>query len=132
MPESKPTLHKPRVATELTMEGSPKEVRLIDIKEAFAIVGDPQDPKTYKLPHHTRAIFRPIHGQVDKEKLALRVERTVDWSLLPVAVAALSRYGYQGERVKASPEEIIHAARHLAEHYRKAGLSVPDTLGALI
>ncbi len=157
MSESKPTIHKPRVSPVIpatpfvipakagiypgirksecktpTRDGLPNKVRLIDIKEAFAIVGDPKDPETWQLPHHTRAIFRSTHGQVDKEKLALHVERTVDWKRMPAAVAALSRYGYQGVRVKASPEEIIHAARHLAEHYRKAGLSVPDTLGALI
>jgi len=51
---------------------------------------------------------------------------------MPATVAALSRGGYRGERVKAEPGEIISAARHLAAHYRKADKSVPDTLGALI
>ena len=121
MPESKPIVHK---QTTLTSTGLPKE--------AFAIVRDPQDAWAWMLPHHTKAILRQITGKVDEDKLAIHIERTVDWSLLPVSVAALGRYGYQGERVKASPEEIIHAARHLAEHYRNAGKSVPDTLGALI
>ena len=38
---------KQAVSKELTKEGLPKE--------AFAIVGDPDDPETWKLPHHTRA-----------------------------------------------------------------------------
>ena len=28
--------------------------------EAFAIVGDKEDPETWKLPHHTKAVFRAI------------------------------------------------------------------------
>jgi len=105
------------VKEEITKEGLPKE--------AFAIVGDPKDPETWKLPHHTKAIFRAIQGRLD-------IERTVDWGRMSAAVAALSRGGYRGERVKASDEEIIKAARHLASHYQKTGKSVPDTLGVLI
>ena len=100
-----------------TKEGLPKE--------AFAIVGDPQDPETWKLPHHTKAIFRALLGRID-------IEGTVNWDRMPAAVAALSRGGYRGERVQASEEDIIQAARHLARHYQKADKSVPDTLGALI
>jgi len=51
---------------------------------------------------------------------------------MPAAVAALSPGGYRGERVQASEEDIIKAARHLARHYEKADKSIPDTLGALI
>jgi hypothetical protein len=101
---------------EKTKEGLPKE--------AFAIVGDPQDPQTWKLPHHTKAIMRS-RGRLDLEK-------SVDWDRMPAAVAALSRGGYRGERVQASAEDIIKAARHLASHYEKAGKPIPDTLGALI
>jgi hypothetical protein len=101
---------------EKTKEGLPKE--------AFAIVGDPQDPETWKLPHHTKDISR-AHGRLD-------IEKTVDWERMPAAVAALSRGGYRGERVQASAEDIIKAARHLARHYEKADKPVPDTLGALI
>ena len=101
----------------LTKEGLPKE--------AFAIVGDPDDPETWKLPHHTKSIFRALKGRLD-------IEKTVDWDRMPAAVAALSPGGHRGERVKADPEQIIKAARHLARHYEKAGKSVPDTLGALI
>jgi len=116
---------KQAVEKEITKEGLPRE--------AFAIVGDPDDPETWKLPHHTKAIFRAISGRLDIEKPVLeRSEGTVNWDRMPAAVAALSRGGYRGERVRADPEEIIKAARHLAGHYQKAGKSVPDTLGALI
>jgi len=100
-----------------TKEGLPKE--------AFAIVGDPEEPETWKLPHHTRAIFRALQGR-------LNIEKTVDWDRMPAAVAALSRGGHRGERVQAPEEQIIKAAKHLAAHYQKAGKSVPDTLGVLI
>jgi hypothetical protein len=100
---------------ELTKEGLPKE--------AFAIVGDPDDPSTWKLPHHTKAILRA--------RSRLDIEKTVDWDRMPAAVAALSPGGYRGQRVQATEEQIIKAAKHLAAHYEKAGKSVPDTLGAL-
>jgi hypothetical protein len=108
---------KEAIAKDKTREGLPKE--------AFAIVGEPEAPGTWKLPHHTRAIFRYLQGRLD-------IEKTVDWDRMPAAVAALSPEGYRGERVKAPAEDIIEAARHLARHYEKAGKSVPDTLGALI
>lgn len=72
-------------------------------KEAFAIVGDPNDPETWKLPHHTRAIFRALAGK-------LAMESTVDWDRMPAAVAALSPGGYRGQRVEATLEQILHAA----------------------
>jgi len=100
-----------------TKEGLPKE--------AFAIVGDPEDPDTWKLPHHQKSILRAL-----KEKLD--IEQTVDWERMPAAVAALSPGGYRGQRVDASPEEILRAARHLANHYRKADKPLPDTLAALV
>lgn len=99
-----------------TKEGLPKE--------AFAIIGDPDEPETWKLPHHTKAIFRAVKGKLD-------IEKTVDWDRMPAAVAALSPSGYRGQRVDASPEEILKAAKHLAGHYRKAGKPLPDTLAAL-
>jgi len=108
---------KQAVSKEKTREGLPKE--------AFAIVGDPDDPETWKLPHHTKAIFRALKGRIN-------IEKTVDWDRMPAAVAALSRGGYRGERVDADPEDIISAARHLARHYENADKPVPDTLGALI
>ncbi len=94
-------------------------------KEAFAIVGDPEEPETWKLPHHTRAILRALAGR-------LNIERTVDWDRMEAAVAALSHGGYRGQRVDASPGQIIEAARHLAGHYQKAGKPLPDTLAALV
>ena len=115
--EKSMTKVKEAIEKEKTKEGLPKE--------AFAIVGDPDDPDTWKLPHHTKAIFRYLQGRIDLEK-------TVDWDRMPAAVAALSPGGYRGERVQASDEEIIKAARHLAGHYEKADKPVPDTLGALI
>ena len=113
---------KDALSKESTKEGLPKE--------AFAIVGEPQDPQTWKLPHHTKAIMRALRSGGASPRLD--IEKTVDWDRMPAAVAALSRGGYRGERVQASEEDIIQAARHLARHYEKAGKSVPDTLGALI
>lgn len=107
---------KEAIEKEKTKEGLPRE--------AFAIVEDPDDPATWKLPHHTKAILR-ARGRLD-------IEKTVDWDRMPAAVAALSKGGYRGERVQASEEDIIKAARHLAAHYEAAGKSVPDTLGALM
>lgn len=106
---------KEALEKELTKEGLPKE--------AFAIVEDPDNPETWKLPHHTKAILRS-RGRLDLEK-------TVDWDRMPAAVAALSPGGYRGERVKAPAEDIIKAAGHLAAHYEAAKKPVPDTLGAL-
>lgn len=93
-------------------------------KEAFAIVGDPADPDSWKLPHHKRSIYRALKGKLD-------IEKTVDWERMPAAVAALSPAGHRGQRVAASPEEILKAARHLADHYRWANKPLPDTLAAL-
>ena len=100
-----------------TKEGLPEE--------AFAIVGDKDDPDTWKLPHHTKAILRALKDRLD-------IEKTVDWDRMPAAVAALSPGGYRGERVQASPEAILSAAKHLAAHYRKADKPLPDTLAALV
>jgi hypothetical protein len=107
---------KDAVEKEKTKEGLPKE--------AFAIVGDPDNPETWKIPHHTKAILRA--------RSRLDIEKTVDWDRMPAAVASLSRGGYRGERVQASAEDIVKAARHLAAHYEAANKPVPDTLGALI
>jgi len=94
-------------------------------KEAFAIVGNPDEPDTWKLPHHQKSIFRALRGKLD-------IEKTVDWERMPAVVAALSPGGYRGQRVDASPEEILQAAKHLAAHYQKAGKPLPDTLAALV
>ncbi len=94
-------------------------------KEAFAIVGDPESPETWKLPHHKKSIFRALRGKLD-------VEKTVDWERIPAAVAALSPRGYRGRRVEVSAGEILQAAKHLATHYRKADKPLPDILAALV
>ncbi|HEY83187.1 MAG TPA: hypothetical protein G4O01_07890 [Dehalococcoidia bacterium] len=100
-----------------TKEGLPKE--------AFAIAANPEDPDTWQLPHHKKSISRALRGRLD-------IEETLDWAGMDMAVAALSPGGYGGRRVVASPEEILEAAAHLAEHYRKAGKPLPDTLAALV
>jgi len=93
--------------------------------QAFAIVGDKEDPETWKLPHHTKAIYRAIKGKIGHYK-------TTDWERLPLAVAALSPGGYRGRRVEATESQILEAARHLARHYEENGRPVPDTLLTLI
>jgi ribosomal protein L32E len=94
-------------------------------EEAFAIVGDTADTETWKLPHHKKSILRALKGRLD-------IEKTVDWERMPAAVAALSPSGYRGRRVEATPGQIINAARHLADHYRKADKPLPDTLAVLV
>ena len=94
-------------------------------REAYAIQGVIYDSSTWRLPHHT-----PLIGPARRRRRALLP--TVDWDIMPEAVAMLSMCGYKGQRVQASAEEIIAAAKHLAEHYRAAGKPVPATLQALI
>ncbi len=101
----------------MTKEGLPKE--------AFAIIGNPDNPETWKLPHHKKSVSSALRGKLD-------IEKTVDWERIPAAVAALAPVGYREQRVDAAAEDIILAARHLAGHYRNAGKSLPDTLAALV
>ena len=91
--------------------------------EAFAVIGDRADPDTWKVPHHRRSIIRAVGGRLD-------VEKTVDWRKMPSAAAALSPRGGRGRAVELGPEEVLRAARHLADHYVKAGRSLPDILAA--
>lgn len=93
-------------------------------KEAFAIVGDPEDPESWKLPHHKKSILRALKSKVD-------IEKTVDWDRITAAATALSPRGYRGQKVNASPEQILAAAKHLAHHYREADEPLPDILAAL-
>ena len=93
--------------------------------EAFAIVGHPEELGSWKLPHHRKGIFRALQGKLD-------VEQTVDWQQMPAAVAALSPRSNGGQRVDASPEDILEAARHLAGHYRRADRPLPDILAAMV
>ncbi len=94
-------------------------------KAAFAIVGNSEDTETWKLPHHLRSVSRAGRGKLD-------IEKTVAWERMPTAVAALSPVGRRGQRVIATPEQILQAAQHLATHYRRAGKPLPDTLAALV
>ena len=93
--------------------------------QAFAIVGDKEDPETCKLPHHTKAIFRAIQGKIGHY-------RTTDWEHCSAAVAALSRGGFRGKRVEATEQQILDAAKHLMRHYSENGKPVPDTLLVLV
>ncbi len=93
--------------------------------QAFAIVGDRANPETWKLPHHTRQVYRAIKGK-------LGYEHTVDWVNMPLMVAYLSRQGVEGQRVIADELQILAAAAHLAAHYKKAGKSLPDALAVLV
>lgn len=104
-------------------EGLPRAREGLPAK-AFAIVGNEEEPGTWKLPHHKKSILRALRGRLD-------IELTVDWDRMPAAVAALSPRGHRGQRVEANPEDILEAARHLAEHYRKAERPLPDTLAAV-
>lgn len=123
--EALPAVSARPVSARQTKEGFPWADRC---QQAFAIVGDQADPETWKLPHHTKAIFKAIKGKIGHY-------RTTDWDRMPAAVAALSRAGHPSQsegRVQASDNEIIEAARHLATHYQKADKPVPDTLAVLI
>ena len=93
-------------------------------KEAFAIVGMPEDPDTWKLLHHKKSIGKVLKGKLD-------IERTVDWERMEAAIVALSMGASRRRRIEASPEQILEAAIHLAGHYRKSGNPLPDILAAL-
>lgn len=92
-------------------------------REAFAIASHYGESDTWQLPHHGKSILRAIRGQLD-------IEQTIDWKQMDMAVAALLPKGFRRQRVEASPEAILEAARHLAEHYQKAGKPLPDILAA--
>lgn len=92
--------------------------------EAYALVGDPERPETWQLPHH--------RVRAPATRKSPDPEATVDWESMPGVVAALSPIGYRRRRIEASPGDILRAASHLARHYRKAGRPLPDTLAALL
>lgn len=102
----------------------PQETRSPLPWQAYALVGRKERPDTWKLPHHTRAINKAIKGKIG-------IERTVDWMLIDAAAAALSPSARLANKVEASPEEILQAAKHLADHYRKADKPLPDILAVL-
>ncbi len=55
-----------------------------------------------------------------------------DWNDIERQVRSLSRYGDDGVRLQAEPEQILAEAQRLAEIYQKAGKPIPDTLAALV
>ncbi len=93
-------------------------------REAFAIIGDPENSDTWLLPHHKKSVLKAIQGKGN-------IEKTVDWKQMPAAVSALRPEGYRRRRINAPAEDILNAARHLADHYRQAGKPLPDILTAL-
>ena len=101
----------------ITKEGLPKE--------AFAIVGKPEEPDTWHLPHHRKSISRAMRGKID-------IEQTVDWEQMAVAVNVLSLHLRHRQKMETSPEEILEAAKHLAVHYQRVGKPLPDVLAALV
>jgi len=89
--------------------------------QAYAIVGSKDNPDTWKLPHHTRKVYRAIQGKIG-------YEHTVDWENINLMVLYLSRQGVEGQRVQADSDSILSAAKHLASHFLKAGKPLPDAL----
>jgi hypothetical protein len=83
---------------------------------AYAIHEDEWDVSTWQLPHHSS----------DRSGVV------IDMQALDHSTRLLSRWGDNGSRCIADPELIIQAARHLADHYRAAGLQPPVTLCVLI
>ena len=94
-------------------------------REAFAIVGRPENPDSWHLPHHRKNISRAMRGKIN-------IEQTVDWKQMAVAVDSLSLHLRHRQKMEASPEEILEAAKHLAVHYHRAGKPLPDVLAALV
>jgi len=93
-------------------------------REAFAIVGDPKDPASWRLAHHRKSIAMALSGELD-------IEKTVDWRRMAAAAAALSPRRRRTGGIDAAPEQVLAAAGHLASHYQKAGKPLPDILAAL-
>jgi hypothetical protein len=93
--------------------------------QAFAIATDKNDLSTWKLPHHNSMVKKAVKGKMG-------YEHTVDWRSIEKAVKLISRGGIEGRRVNANEGEVLHAARHLATHYIKAGLPLPDALAVLV
>lgn len=107
--QSKGIPHSPKKIEPVLKDGLPMH--------AFSIFADVDDTSTWQLPHHSKTLGSPAKD-----------EQTVDWTLVEKAVALISRYGLDGQRVIADPELIILAAKHLAGHYRANGRPVPTAL----
>jgi hypothetical protein len=93
--------------------------------QAFAMVPDKDNPLSWKLPHHTRQVYRAIKGKIG-------YEHTVDWENMPLMVQYLSMNGLEGQRVQGEPSDLLAAAKHLASHYSKAGKPLPDALAVIV
>jgi hypothetical protein len=93
--------------------------------EAFAVVGDPTDVTTWRWPHHKKSIRQVRKGSID-------IEETVDWAMVSAAVSSLLPGKNRAPGGDVSPEDILKAAGHLADHYRKAARPLPDILAALL
>jgi hypothetical protein len=111
------TVEKPESRTPLLSEdGLPWQ--------AYALVGDRMDPRTWHLPHHTKMVKKAVKGKIG-------YEHTVDWKAMPRIVYRLSRYGRQAEKLSLDENQVLQAASHLAMHYIKAGRPLPDALAVL-
>lgn len=78
-------------------------------REAYAIVADPTDPSTWRMPHH-------------------KANGDIDWKLMDQAAEFLQPMNHRGQ---ATPEQVFAAARHLWNHYQKAGKAPPYIVSAL-
>ncbi len=92
---------------------------------AFAIALDLNDPDSWLLPHHTPAIKKSQKGKTGDEQ-------TVDWDRIFEAVQLISHQGVEGKRIVVSEDAVLYAARHLADHFVKAGRPLPDALAVLV
>lgn len=88
-------------------------------ESAFAITGSSID--LWQLQHHTQSVSKPG-----------ALEQSVDWVLMERCVRQLSRQGIDGRRIAADPSTIIHAACHLAGHYKNCGRPLPLALCVLV
>ena len=65
-----------------------------------------------KFPHHTK-------------------RGAIDWPAMPSVIASF-RGSYDRPPVRATPEERLEAAHHLADHYRHVRRPIPPTISAII
>ena len=93
-------------------------------RQAYALVVDRADPRTWFLPHHTKMVKKSVKGKIG-------YEHTVDWKAMPRIVFRLSRYGRQAEKLPLDENQVLQAASHLAMHYIKAGKPIPDALAVI-
>jgi hypothetical protein len=90
-------------------------------RQYFAIMGDADDPSTWKLPHHTGGQGDVPHAQL-----------SVNWGQARAAIVAAVSGQFRGNKLGATMAQRKTAARHLATHYRKAKKDVPEGLSKFI